>query len=71
MLVMQPKKTDYNVKISEVSNKITTDYDHDKYITNQEFQSKSICFTARLAQANLADKNDIANFLKRQILIID
>ena len=41
------------------------------YITNQEFQSKSICFTARLAQANLADKNDIANFLKIQILIID
>ena len=68
---MQPKKTDYNAKISEVSNKITTDYDHDKSITNQEFQSKSICFTARLAQANLADKNDIANFLKIQILIID
>ena len=68
---MQPKKTDYNAKISEVSNKTTTDYDHDKSITNQEFQSKSICFTARLAQANLADKNDIANFLKIQILIID
>ena len=68
---MQPKKTDYNAKISEVSNKITTDYDHDKSITNQEFQSKSISFTARLAQANLADKNDIANFLKIQILIID
>ena len=68
---MQPKKTDYNAKISEVSNKITTDYDHDKPITNQEFQSKSICFTARLAHANLADKNDIANFLKIQILIID
>ena len=28
-------------------------------------------FAARLAQANLASKNDIANFLKRQILMIN
>ena len=26
------KKTDYNKKISEIENKITTDHDHDKYI---------------------------------------
>ena len=28
-------------------------------------------FTARLKQANLASKNDIANFVERQILIIN
>ena len=31
------KKTVYNTKISETENKITTDHDHDKYITTQEF----------------------------------
>ena len=31
------KKTNYDTKISEIQNKITTDYDHDKYITTQEF----------------------------------
>ena len=31
------KKTDYNTKISEIENKITTDHDHDKYITIPEF----------------------------------
>ena len=30
------KKTDYNTKISETENKITSDYDHGKYITTQE-----------------------------------
>ena len=29
-------KTNYNTKISEIENKITNDYDHDKYITTQE-----------------------------------
>ena len=37
MLVIQSKKADYNTKISEIDNKITTDHDHDKYITTQEF----------------------------------
>ena len=34
------KKTDYNTKISETENKITTDHDHDhdKYIATQEFK---------------------------------
>ena len=60
------KKTDYNTKISEMENKITTDHDHDKYITTQEFNKlKSENFTARLAQANLASKSDIANFVKK------
>ena len=31
------KKTDYNTKIKDIQNKITTDHDHDKYITTQEF----------------------------------
>ena len=30
------KKTDYNTKISELENKVTTDHDRDKYITTQE-----------------------------------
>ena len=32
------KKTDYSTKISEFENKITTDHDHDKYVTTQEFK---------------------------------
>ena len=64
MLVIQSKKTDYNTKISEIENKITTDHDHDKYITTQEFNKlASENFTARLAQANLARKNDDCMFL--------
>ena len=51
------KKTDYNTKISEIENKITTSHDHDKYITTQEFNKlKSKNVTARLKQANLARK---------------
>ena len=49
---------------------MTTDHDHDKYITTQEFNKlTSDNFNARIAQANLASKNDIANFVKRQILM--
>ena len=60
------QKTDYNTKISEIENKINTDHDHDKYITTQVFtRLRSENFTARLRQANLASKNDIANFVKK------
>ena len=46
--------------------KIAADNDHDKYITTQEFnKSTSENFAAGLAQANLASKIDIANFLKK------
>ena len=31
------KKTDNNRKTNEIENKITTDHDHDKYITIEEF----------------------------------
>ena len=62
------KKTDHNTKINETENKITADHDHDKYITTQEFNKlTSRNFTARLKQANLASKSDIANIVRRQI----
>ena len=42
-------KTDYNTKISEIENKITTDLDNDKDVTTQEFiKLTSENFTARL-----------------------
>ena len=60
------KKTDYNTKISEIENDITTDHDDDKYITTQEFNKlTSENFTARLKQAYLASKTDFANFVKK------
>ena len=44
------KMTNFNTKISEIETKITTDDDHDKYITTQELKkSTSENFTARLA----------------------
>ena len=65
MLVIQLKKTDYKTKINKIQNKIS-DHDHDKYIATQEFNRlTSENFTTRLKEANLARKNDIANFVKR------
>ena len=65
ILVIQSKKTDYNTKISEIQNNITTGHDHDKSITTQEFNKlTSENFTARLKQASLANRNDIVNFVK-------
>ena len=59
------RKTDYNTKINEIENK-TNDHDHAKYITTQEFHKLTAGnFTARLAQTNLASKDDIANFVKK------
>ena len=46
--------------------KINVNHDHDKYITTQEFNKlTSESFTERLKQANLASKNDIADFVKK------
>ena len=60
------KETDYNTNINEIKNKITTDHDHDKYITAQEFNKLTLDnFAARLAQANLAIKSDVTNFVKK------
>ena len=60
------KKIDYNTKIYEIENKIN-DHDHsNKYLTIKEYNKlTTFNFTARLAQANLASKNDIADFLKK------
>ena len=58
------EKTGYNIKISKIENKTTSDHDHDNYITTQEFnESTAEDFTARLAQANLASENDFANLV--------
>ena len=54
-----------NTKISEIENKITTNHDHDKHITTRELNKLTAeNFSSRLAQANLASKSDIANFVK-------
>ena len=36
------KKTDYSTKIIQIENKITTNHDHDKYITTQEFNKLTL-----------------------------
>ena len=66
MLVIQSKKSDYNTKINEIEKKIA-DHDHsNKFITTQEFNKLTLDnFAARLAQTNLASKNDIADLVKR------
>ena len=69
ILVFFFKRADYNTKISEIENKITTNHDHDKYITTQEFNKlTSENFTARLKLANLARKSDISNSVKKRYL---
>ena len=65
MLVIQSKKTYYNTEINEIKKK-NSDHNYDKYITNLEFiKLTAENFPARLAQANLASKSDIANFVKK------
>ena len=44
--------------------KKNTEQDNDKYITTPEF-NKLTAEPARLAQANLGNKNAIANFVKK------
>ena len=42
------------------------DHNHDKYITTPEFNKLTAeSFAARLKQANLASKSDIANFVNK------
>ena len=58
--------------ISETENEITTDHDHDEYITTQEFNKLATSdltsenFAARLAEANLSSKNDISKFVRNK-----
>ena len=67
------KNADEISEISEIENKITVDHDNDKQITTQVFNQLILeNFTARLAQiTNLASKSNVANFVKKQILIIN
>ena len=62
ILVMQVKKTDCNTEFSEIDIKITTD--HTRYTTEEFNELASKNLATRLAQANLASKNGITNFLK-------
>ena len=60
------QNTDYNTKVSEIKNKIITDHDPDKYITTEKFKKlASENFTARLKEANLTSKSDIAYSVKK------
>ena len=62
MLIIQLKKTDYNININEIKRKIT---DHDKYNTTPEFKKLTAeHFAARLAQANLVTKTYFDDKLK-------
>ena len=58
------KKTDSTTKVSKTEKKLT-DHNHDKYITNPEF-NKFIAedFAARLAKVNLVTKTDFDTKLK-------
>ena len=57
------KKTDYERKISEIEKEFTN-HNHDKYITNPEFNKlTSENFAARLTKANLIAKTDFDNRL--------
>ena len=59
------KKTGHYTKINEIEKKITG-YNYDKYITTAEFNKLTAGnFAPRLAQANLATKSDIANFVNK------
>ena len=56
------QKADYDTKISEIEKKLNDDHGN-KYITTQEFNRLTAeNFAARLKQANLATKAEIADF---------
>ena len=59
-----PNVTNLATALTAVENKIPN---HDKYITTPEFNTLAAQnYTSRLAQANLASKNDIANLVKKR-----
>ena len=58
-------KTNYNTKISDIEKKIT-DHNHEKYITNPEFNRLTTeNIKARLAQENLITKTDLETEFKK------
>ena len=63
------KKTDYDAKFLAIEKKMPS---HDKHITTTEFNKLTTeIFAERSKQANVASKDDIADFVfkKRHILI--
>ena len=63
MLVIQSKKTDYNTKTNKIVKKIA-DHSHDIYTATVECSKLTLeYFAARLKQANLISKSDIAYFV--------
>ena len=63
--VIQSKKTNYYTKINEFE-KIITDQNHSKYITNPEFNKFTAeFFDLRLKRANFASKSDISNIINK------
>ena len=65
MLVIQSKKLAKTQKLVKLKKKIS-DHDNDKYIIIPEFNKLTAKnFAARLAQANLASKCEITNFVKK------
>ena len=68
ILVIQFKKLTITQKLIKLENKNATGHDHSKYITTQKFNKlTSGNFNARLAQANVASRYDITNFVKKDI----
>ena len=64
ILVILFKKTGYNTNVAEIENKILG-RDQDNYINTQEFNKlMANNFAARLAQAKLATKANIADVKK-------
>ena len=64
ILVISFKKTGYNTNVAEIENKILG-RDQDNYINTQEFNKlMANNFAARLAQAKLATKANIADVKK-------
>ena len=65
MLIIQLEKIDYSTKVHETEKKLL-DHNHDKYITTPEFNKLTAeIFAARLVQADLATRSDIASFVNK------
>ena len=65
------KRLTMTQKLLKLKKKIL-DHNQDKYITTQEFNRlTSKNFGAKLKRANLASKNDMADFVKKQSLMIN
>ena len=66
ILVIQLKKADFNTKIAEIGKKLLDHGHSNKYITTQKFNKLAAeNSAARLKQAKLATKADIADFVKK------